>query len=852
MHKLITLIMAFACIAGVYSQTPTVEYEILYNVNTSLYEARLHVVGGSLTFPRTRSNPSSFSIVVPASVPDTPLVLTTVEPAGAIWVNNSNIYAPTADLTSDYRYVTKPGGGTYTTFNDGDNILLFTFSLGGSCVDGVRLYENGVDINNEDLGGGDFSNSLQNFIVGDLYAGNRNESFFFEQTSPGDWSDTNTWLDARIPTPYSNVRITHTGQSTISNQDYVVDNLELLGVGSELVVETGRTLGITRDVTNNGSFTGDGIVELIGPCGPQDLIGTGSYGKLIADNTDGVNVTESTVINGYLNVDNGIFTTNNATTFPCDFDNPTGAPFTRYAVGQVGPIAPTASISGDVTVEQCFPGRRAFRLVSASTTGGSMHNEWQENPNAYNDDPRPGYGTHITGLAPGAPNALDMIGMDQTNGLDWQPSGNVSVFSFNTDQTWADVTNTETTTLGAGDAYLMMIRGSRAVNLELNSSPTSDTKLESTGTALKGPVSVSPNVASGQLALVGNPFHAVVNLLNVIPTNGDYTNFAYIFDPNIGGSGDVNSTGQLGGRGGYVTINLSDGSTNLVDSGVTVSTTDASPFIQPYQAFFVQTNTASPANIVFEEADKAVGEIQTDVFSSLPQAKIFVNLFDKESLNNLGTPDDGVVIYFTPNANNAVDANDAPKFFNQDEMIARNENGSLMSFEYRDMPTEDDVLKLHTGQYRTTDYVLEVGVQYLPEQTAYLYDKYTDTETILENNESNLYDFTVDASNPASVATDRFKIIFRTTTMGTNEFDLQGISVYPNPASDILNIGFGENTGRFNSIELFDISGRLVAKQSVSNQLEQAQVDVNTFSSGVYLLKVSSESEQFTTKVIVE
>jgi hypothetical protein len=93
---------------------------------------------------------------------------------------------------------------------------------------------------------------------------------------------------------------------------------------------------------------------------------------------------------------------------------------------------------------------------------------------------------------------------------------------------------------------------------------------------------------------------------------------------------------------------------------------------------------------------------------------------------------------------------------------------------------------------------------------------------------------------------------FETSTLGANDFDLQGISVYPNPASDIVNIDLGQNAGRFDNIELFDIRGRLVAKQSLDNQLQQTQIEVNTFNSGVYLLKVSSDSETFTTKVIVE
>jgi hypothetical protein len=122
----------------------------------------------------------------------------------------------------------------------------------------------------------------------------------------------------------------------------------------------------------------------------------------------------------------------------------------------------------------------------------------------------------------------------------------------------------------------------------------------------------------------------------------------------------------------------------------------------------------------------------------------------------------------------------------------------------------------------------------------------------LDNDVSNTYSFSVDSSIAESVATDRFELRFQTSTLGTDDFDAEGISVYPNPASNVFNVDFGPNIGRFDSLELFDISGRLVAKQAISNQLEQTQLDVNAFSSGVYLLKVSSNREQLTTKVIIK
>jgi hypothetical protein len=275
-------------------------------------------------------------------------------------------------------------------------------------------------------------------------------------------------------------------------------------------------------------------------------------------------------------------------------------------------------------------------------------------------------------------------------------------------------------------------------------------------------------------------------------------------------------------------------------------------FLQAYQGFFMQADlTTDSRSITFNEANKAVREQQLDVFST-PTDRIALTLYDQNAYINNGTADDVVVINFNQNDNNGVDHADGAKFYNPDENLARMQSGELMSVEYRDMPQSDDILELHTNNYRTTNYVFVVEVYGLLDSSVYLVDNYTNTETVLNNDGSTAVNFSVDPSNPGSIATDRFELRFETSTLGSTEFDLQGISVYPNPASDIVNIDLGQNAGRFDNIELFDIRGRLVAKQSLDNQLQQTQIDVNTFNSGVYLLKVSSDSETFTTKVIVE
>ena len=177
-------------------------------------------------------------------------------------------------------------------------------------------------------------------------------------------------------------------------------------------------------------------------------------------------------------------------------------------------------------------------------------------------------------------------------------------------------------------------------------------------------------------------------------------------------------------------------------------------FLQPYQAFFVEASVNSPS-ITFEESDKDVIQNQVAVFSTTPSSYISMLLYDQLSFNNSDTPDDGLVIYFSQGENNAKDINDAPKFFNIDENIARNENNDLISYENRAMPQVDEVLELFTTQYRTTDYVFQIEVGDFPDNSVYLYDNYTDNETLLDNNAINTHNFSVDQSIAESIATDQ-------------------------------------------------------------------------------------------------
>ncbi|MCK4671249.1 MAG: T9SS type A sorting domain-containing protein, partial [Candidatus Aegiribacteria sp.] len=68
--------------------------------------------------------------------------------------------------------------------------------------------------------------------------------------------------------------------------------------------------------------------------------------------------------------------------------------------------------------------------------------------------------------------------------------------------------------------------------------------------------------------------------------------------------------------------------------------------------------------------------------------------------------------------------------------------------------------------------------------------------------------------------------------------DHTGISLFPNPCRETANVLLPAGTEGA-TISLYDTSGRLISKTSISNCQNTVQIDVSSLSSGLYLLKVS-------------
>jgi len=86
-------------------------------------------------------------------------------------------------------------------------------------------------------------------------------------------------------------------------------------------------------------------------------------------------------------------------------------------------------------------------------------------------------------------------------------------------------------------------------------------------------------------------------------------------------------------------------------------------------------------------------------------------------------------------------------------------------------------------------------------------------------------------------------------TLGLDAFLTSEIKVFPNPVKTILNVEITDTTD-YVSLELFDVSGKLVSQKHITNEV--ISLSMKNLSRGVYFLKVSSSEKTGIYKIVKE
>lgn len=634
-----------------------------------------------------------------------------------------------------------------------------------------------------------------------------------------DWNQPANWSLNTIPGPQTDVHIAHSNYNNypiIDGQDgtadcrnFTVDNdalVTLTGYGSLRISGT-ITAQNTISATSGGTVVLNGITAQVLPAAA--FVNSTLWG-LTVYNATSVTLQGSLNLTGILTLQTGVFNTGGTLTLKS----------TAASTAQVAES--TGSITGNVTVERYIPARRAFRLLSSPTTGGTIFSNWQEG--APSTDPV-GLGTDITGTGGSA------------NGFDTSGSNNPSLFTHNNETaTWEAVTNTNIP-LMAGTPYRLLVRGDRTINQASNTAVPTETTLRSTGALVTGPVLVTGlNPAPGGFSFVGNPYQATVDMKQVLEDNDAVNindNFYYVWDPTVGT------------RGAYVTVLLAT-NTN------TNSSSDADKYLRPAQAFFVQTQNAGAASFMFREENKVVVDTDTpNVYrtNDNQDASIALMLYTDENLAANGPAADGLVVAFADGNSNGVDNFDAQKPINQDESISLVNSGQNLSFESRALPVSGETLGLSVTTYRASNYTFRANVNNITGVTAWLQDAYTGTLTQLNNGETT-YSFAVAEGEEGSIAPNRFSIVFQ-QALSTEDIASQQLAVYPNPAAGSqFNVMLPDAANA--AVTLYNTLGQAIATQVTATQNTLTVIPQTPLANGLYMVEITSGTQVYTSKIIVK
>jgi hypothetical protein len=403
-------------------------------------------------------------------------------------------------------------------------------------------------------------------------------------------------------------------------------------------------------------------------------------------------------------------------------------------------------ITGNVIVERYLPAKRAYRFLTPSvTTTNYIKANWQEGATSSTSNPTPGYGTHISGHR-----------IDQTDGFDGTLTGTPSLYTFNnTTQAWASIASTNATNLVAGNAYRILLRGDRTVDITINNPPATATTLRATGSLTTGTVTMNstgtgtvgmPTLSStvGAYSFIGNPYASSINWDDIFTASSGVEDFYYVWDP-------TRST-----RGAYVCWDKSDATT----SGAFGS--NVNQYIQQGQAVFTKNTTTTPV-ITISESNKSTSTTSTFRTQTQYTGKINIGLTNTALLaDNNGF--DGATLLFADNFSAAINSDDIPKITNQDENLAIYSSATNLMKESRPTVSANDTVRLKIWQLLSNDYILTFDAsQFAANKEAYLLDAYLNTTTPINLLGNMQYAFTKN-TDAASYATNRFSIVFKTTS----------------------------------------------------------------------------------------
>jgi hypothetical protein len=92
---------------------------------------------------------------------------------------------------------------------------------------------------------------------------------------------------------------------------------------------------------------------------------------------------------------------------------------------------------------------------------------------------------------------------------------------------------------------------------------------------------------------------------------------------------------------------------------------------------------------------------------------------------------------------------------------------------------------------------------------------------------------------------DNFTVSNGTVILSTNQNQISGLQVYPNPTKNVLNISTNSNLTK--NVQVYDMIGKEVINTQIENQL-----NVSNLTTGMYVAKITEDGKISTTKLVIQ
>ncbi len=538
----------------------------------------------------------------------------------------------------------------------------------------------------------------------------------------------------------------------------------------------------------------------------------------------------------------------------------------------------TGTINGNITVERYIPANgRKFRFLASPLVGGSTL-QWRDNAGSTS-----GRGTQITGPT----GTVDASLQNPKSALYYNETlvgGTITDYAR-----WPNIDGNTSLTNGKG--YRIFIRGDRTIDLMTAVNSTNNaTTIWVNGSYPSNPVTMPITYTAGGgigWNLVGNPYPCTIDwdLVKAQGSTSDYNNISdaiYIWHP-------LNTNYNSGGYTSYVS-GIGSGTPNV-----------GTRYISSSQAFFVKANGSSPVLKIYESHKvsndavyiwhplntnylsggytsyvsgigsgtpnvgtryisssqgfmvKATGSspvlkiYESHKVSAQQGSKIFKNTDEPSHMRLKLSIDtiqfDDAVIHFTEGATKNFDRKyDAFDITQGIGFLTADLKDTLAINGFPKLHV-NDVAKIYINNLITGKYKIMFSDMSTFDQTfdAYLIDHYLNKNTLIK--EDVIYSFNIDTNNLFTSGGTRFEIIFGESKTSyeniLNRKNETQLSVYPNPATDVLNINISNANFKNSKVMITNVSGQQLINTNMIG--DNAQLNIESLSNGVYFVTVSNE-----------